>query len=110
GTQFIGPQTKLGQADMDTFCNLWKAALAHPALPPLSVLEPACGSANDYRFLHAYGIAQLADYAGFDLCSTNIENARSIFPGVRFGVGNVFEITAPDKAFDLCFVHDLFEH
>ncbi len=25
-------------------------------------------------------------------------------------VGNVFEIAAPDKAFDLCLVHDLFEH
>src|SRR6266702_7644186 len=38
---------------------------ARPALPSLSVLEPACGSANDYRFLHACGIAQLVDYAGF---------------------------------------------
>jgi SAM-dependent methyltransferase len=77
---------------------------------PLSVLEPACGSANDYRFLHAYGLARLVDYTGFDLCARNIENACALFPGVSFKVGNVFEIAAPDKAFDFCFVHDLFEH
>ena len=76
----------------------------------LSVLEPACGSANDYRFLHAYGLARLVDYTGFDLCAKNVENARALFPGISFAVGNVFEIAAPDKAFDLCYVHDLFEH
>ena len=74
------------------------------------MLEPACGSANDYRFLHAYGLARLVRYTGFDLCAKNIENARALFPDVSFAVGNVFEIAAPDKAFDLCFVHDLFEH
>jgi len=77
---------------------------------PLSILEPACGSANDYRFLDAYGLARLVDYTGFDLCAKNIENARALCPGVRFAVGNVFEIAAPDKAYDLCFIHDLFEH
>ena len=77
----------------------------HPA-----VLEAACGSANDYRFLDAYGIARLVNYTGFDLCAKNIENARALFPGVRFEVGNVFEIAAPDRGFDMCFVHDLFEH
>jgi SAM-dependent methyltransferase len=76
----------------------------------LSVLEPACGSANDYRFLYAYGLARLVDYTGFDLCPKNIENARALFPGVDFAVGNLFEIAAPDEAYDLCFVHDLFEH
>jgi ubiquinone/menaquinone biosynthesis C-methylase UbiE len=52
----------------------------------------------------------LVNYTGFDLCAKNIENARALFPGVSFAVGNVFEIAAPDKAFDLCFVHGLFEH
>jgi hypothetical protein len=75
-----------------------------------SVIEPACGSANDYRFLDAYGIARLVCYTGFDLCEKNIVNARALFPGVTFDVGNVFEIAAVDKAFDLCLVHDLFEH
>ena len=76
----------------------------------LSVLEVACGSANDYRFLDSYGIAPLLNYTGFDLCLNNIENARALFAGVRFEVGNVFEIAAADKTFDLCFAHDLFEH
>jgi len=75
-----------------------------------SVLEAACGSANDYRFLDAYGIARLIDYTGFDLCEKNIANARALFPGVRFEVGNVFELPAADCAFDFCLVHDLFEH
>jgi ubiquinone/menaquinone biosynthesis C-methylase UbiE len=75
-----------------------------------SVIEPACGSANDYRFLLRSGIAPLFDYTGFDLCDKNIENARSLFPGIRFEQGNVFEIPTPAVAFDLCVVHDLFEH
>ena len=108
---------------LDTFLNLWRQALAgeNPALNrlasgqppengPLSVIEPACGSANDYRFLQAFGIGRFIDYRGFDLCEKNVENARTLFPGVRFDLGNVFEIEAVDKAFDLLFVHDLFEH
>lgn len=108
---------------LDTFLNLWRQTLANesPALiqlargqqagnGTLSVIEPACGSANDYRFLHAFGIGRFIDYRGFDLCEKNVENARALFPGVRFDLGNVFEIDAADKAFDLLFAHDLFEH
>jgi SAM-dependent methyltransferase len=76
----------------------------------LSVLEPACGSANDFRFLRAYGIAEHIDYRGFDLCEKNVENAQKLFEEIRFDFGNVFEIKADDKSFDLCFLHDLFEH
>jgi SAM-dependent methyltransferase len=76
----------------------------------LSVIEPACGSANDYRFLNAYGIAPFIDYTGFDLCPANVENGRALFPAVRFQAGNVFQIDAPAKSFDLCVVHDLLEH
>jgi SAM-dependent methyltransferase len=110
GTQPAQGQPKLHEPSLDTFRQLWNQALAGEPPRPLSVLEPACGSANDYRFLHAYGLARLVDYTGFDLCARNIENARALFPGASFAVGNVFEIAAPDKAFDLCFVHDLFEH
>jgi len=74
------------------------------------VLEPACGSANDYRYLDAYGIAPLINYIGLDLCAKNVENARALFPGIRFELGNVFELRVPDKTYDLCFVQDLFEH
>jgi SAM-dependent methyltransferase len=73
-------------------------------------LEPACGSANDYRFLHHYGLARLVCYCGFDLCEKNIDNARELFPETCFQTGNVFEISAPSKSFDFCVVHDLFEH
>ena len=134
GTRLVKGHAKLHQPSLEIFRKLWPKALrvefpirkprssqrksAQASLPqpsalnaqPLFVLEPACGSANDYRFLHAYGLARFVDYTGFDLCAKNIENARAVFPGVSFAVGNVFEIAAPDKAYDLCFVHDLFEH
>lgn len=104
----------LGSSSLQTFFHLWRAALATgfegAAYPRLSLVEPACGSANDYRALDACGLAPLVDYTGFDLCPRNVGNARGLFPGVRFELGNVFEIAAGDQAFDLCLVHDLFEH
>lgn len=98
---------------LNTFQNLWRDLLENENLPqgnPLTVLEPACGSANDYRFLNAFGIARFLQYSGFDLCGKNIENARTLFPHACFKEGNVFGIEAQDNAFDLSFVHDLFEH
>jgi hypothetical protein len=111
----------------NTFAELWSRRL--PATKPDSepgrpvhllpatgdgsrptLIEPACGSANDYRFLHRYGISRLIDYKGFDLCQANVDNARELFPDATFERGNVFDIKAPDKSFDLCVVHDLFEH
>jgi len=95
----------------DGFASLWRSVLAkEQPPPPVPVLEPACGSANDYRFLEAYGLARLIDYSGFDLCEKNIANARALFPGTRFWIGNVFEIAVTDRSFDLCFTHDLLEH
>jgi SAM-dependent methyltransferase len=115
GTQVTDGQVCVPEAALDTFRDLWNAALSVDVSPAResgkrTVLEPACGSANDYRYLDAHGIARLVDYTGFDLCAKNIENARALFPSARFEVGNVFAIDAPDNAFDLCFVHDLFEH
>ncbi len=100
----------------DSFQQLWNQLLRnHPggnasSQLPATVLEPACGSANDYRFLASYGIARWLDYTGIDLCPKNVQNAHALFPDVRFKLGNVFEIDAPAKAFDWLFVHDLFEH
>jgi len=132
--QVLSAPKASGHPTLDTFQALWRVTLeARPVAcraeptplasttplplapaPPdpaaVSVLEPACGSANDYRFLHAYGLARWLDYTGFDLCHHNIANARALFPAVRFQTGNVFEIDAPDKSFDLCVAHDLFEH
>ena len=123
-------QTRARDAAANTFRDLWRTVLAGIEHAPLtaprgiagagsspgpaperkSVLEPACGSANDYRFFHAYGLSPWLDYYGFDLCPKNIENAHRLFPAIRFEAGNVFEIAADDQAFDLCVVHDLFEH
>jgi len=127
-----GPSAKMGdEASLNTFQDLWRSLLlpgrgapagvsqpeplasnaadAARTAPP-SVLEPACGSANDYRFLERYGFAARIAYSGFDLCPKNVENARRMFPGTAFNAGNVFEIDAPGLSFDYCFVHDLFEH
>jgi len=95
---------------ISTFQAIWREVLAGEQSQRISVLEPACGSANDYRFIEAFGIARLLDYMGFDLCEKNIRNARQMFPDVCFKVGNVLEIDAEDGAFDYCFVQDLFEH
>jgi SAM-dependent methyltransferase len=97
---------------LDTFQELWRQILAAevPPTPALTVLEPACGSANDYRFLHSYGLTRFLAYTGLDLCPANIQNARALFPDAHFDIGNVFELSAPDCAFELSFVHDLFEH
>ena len=95
---------------MSTFQTIWREVLVDAQPQNISVLEPACGSANDYRFIEAFGIAELIDYTGFDLCEKNIRNARQMFPDACFEVGNVLEIEAEDREFDFCFVHDLFEH
>lgn len=95
---------------MSTFQAIWSETLANEQHQGISVMEPACGSANDYRFIETFGIARLLDYTGFDLCDKNVHNARQMFPRARFKADNVLEIDADDKAFDHCFVHDLFEH
>ncbi len=99
-----------GATGLDAFRVLWHRALANESPRRISLLEPACGSANDYRYLEAYGIARLVDYRGFDLCEKNVANARALFPQTRFEVGNAFDINAADREFEICFVHDLFEH
>lgn len=98
-------------ASLSTFLRIWcEMFAADGATQTLTVLEPACGSANDYRFVQACGLAPWLDYTGLDICPKNIENARALFPQVRFEVGNVFEIPAPDRAYQITYMHDLFEH
>lgn len=95
---------------LSTFERLWRAALEQEAAAKVSVVELACGSANDYRYLHSFGLARLIDYTGIDLCENNVRNARAMFPEARFVAGNALAIDAPDRAFDYCLVQDLFEH
>jgi SAM-dependent methyltransferase len=110
GTSPAPGAPNLHQPTLDLFGNLWSQILAGEQAARLPVLEPACGSANDYRFLVRYGIGRLIDYTGLDLCEKNVLNARALFPQTRFAAGNAFDLKSPDKVFDLCFVHDLFEH
>ena len=110
-----GSEAALSQSGVDTFVNLWGTILggysrSNSSDPVPRVLEPACGSANDFRFLERYGISRWIDYTGFDLCAKNVENAKALFPTIRFEAGNVFAIESADKAFDIVFVHDLIEH
>jgi len=95
---------------MNTFQAIWRELLENEDAQHICVLEPACGSANDYRIIDAYGIAKFLNYTGFDLCEKNIRNAKQMFPNVSFKIGNALEIDASDDAFDYSFVHDLFEH
>lgn len=95
---------------VNTFEKIWSEVLSSRCAKTLSVLEPACGSANDYRFFESFGISRFLHYRGIDLCGKNIANALRMFPDIRFQVGNAMEIAADDASMDLCIVQDLFEH
>jgi SAM-dependent methyltransferase len=110
GTRFEQGRPVADRTSLETFQHFYSCWLSRLHAKRPTIIEPACGSANDYRFLDAYGLAPLLDYTGFDLCAKNIQNAKALFPGVRFEIGNAFKIEAPDQSFDLCLVQDLFEH
>jgi len=105
-----GGPALLAPEAMDTFCRLWQEQLA--ALPPsgCSLFEPACGSANDFRYLDSYGFTRFLNYTGIDIAPKNIGNALRRFPDVDFRVGDLLNSGFDDDAFEYCFVHDLFEH
>jgi SAM-dependent methyltransferase len=92
------------------FERRWQATLAGRTAAPLSVLELACGSANDYRAFADFGLAPFLTYLGLDLNPKNVANARRRFPAVRFEVGNAMATGQPDRSFDVVIASDLFEH
>ena len=92
------------------FADRWAATLAERRAEPVSVLEFACGSANDYRAFVDQGLARFLDYQGIDLTPKNVANAKRRFPGARFEVGDVLALPYPDGAFDVVIASDLFEH
>jgi ubiquinone/menaquinone biosynthesis C-methylase UbiE len=94
----------------DTFEKKWSEALRDRTAKPLRVLEFACGSANDYRFLESYGIAAGLDYTGIDLNDDNIQNARQRFPDVKFEAGSILSLPYADESFDYVLAFDIFEH
>lgn len=92
------------------FVDRWRAELDGREAGPISVLELACGSANDYRAYVECGLARFLDYRGIDLTPKNIENARRRFPGVEFEVADIRAVAAPDASFDYVVASDIFEH
>ncbi len=88
----------------------WRSLLDGRLSEPLSVLELACGSANDYRAFAESGVASHLAYRGVDLSAKNIANARRRFPGATFEVGNILDLPYPDGAFDEVIASDIFEH
>jgi len=104
------PQQWLGERALDSFGQLWRMELAGREHTKISVLEPACGSANDYRVIDAHGLAAYFDYTGFDISFKNIDNARRHFPDIPFTVNSIYDPHLAHRGADYLFVHDLFEH
>jgi len=104
------PGQLLHDAALDTFSDIWRNTLAGRHAERISVLEPACGSANDYRFIDRYGLSKHIDYTGLDISPRNVENAKGRFPDTHFLVASILDSGIPDESFDYLFVHDLFEH
>ncbi|HUT28609.1 MAG TPA: class I SAM-dependent methyltransferase [Sedimentisphaerales bacterium] len=105
-----GAQGRPPDSVLSTFEQIWRRVVYRRRAKRISVLEPACGSANDYRYLHSYGVGRFLEYTGFDICDKNIANAHCRFPNIHFKVGNIIDIPAEDNSYDFLFVHDLFEH
>jgi SAM-dependent methyltransferase len=93
------------------YAGAWTKALqGGPDAPRLSVIEAACGSANDYRYFDSYGLAERVDYTGIDITEANIENCHTMFPGVDFRVGDAQNLPVADDSYDWAVAHDLLEH
>ena len=98
-------------ADRDTtFMERWRERLSGVTAVPVTVLEGACGSANDYRAFAECGLAPHIDYRGIDLSEKNVANARRRFPLVPFEVGDVRHLPFGDDSFDYLVASDIFEH
>ncbi len=110
GMRHSGVRKALHELWGDTIATAWRQCLGSADVPKLSVLEMACGSANDYRYLEGYGMGRFLDYTGVDISRKNIENAQQMFPGISFNVGNAFAISLADLAVETCYFHDLLEH
>ncbi len=96
--------------DQGRFAAAWSEALRAEPKSRLSVIEAACGSANDYRCFDSYGLAPLLLYTGFDLTRNNIANAQRMFPDADFRVGDAQDIEAADGSYDWAMAHDFLEH
>lgn len=97
----------LPDSALSAFEQIWHSVLCHREASRISVLEPACGSANDYRCLHSFGVSRFLEYTGLDICDKNIANARRRFGSVDFRIEDFLASGAENKSYDYLFVHDL---
>ena len=104
------PESRLGESALDTFITVWDGRLSECEAEPVSVLELACGSGNDYQAIHASGIGRCIDYSGFDISWKNVSNARIRFPGVNFFEASILNSGLPDASHDYVFAHDVIGH
>ena len=89
----------------------WRGQLdAHSSAERPSVIELACGSANDYRAYAEAGLDRHLQYVGIDLSPKNIANARRRHPDARFEVGDILDVRYGDRSFDFVVASDIFEH
>jgi len=107
---FDNPEQLLFDSAVGTFSQTWRLALRGSINRKISLLEVACGSANDYRFIDQYGLAEFVDYTGIDISEKNISNAKARFPKTDFRVASIIDSGIPDESVDYLYVHDLFEH
>ncbi|OHB63956.1 MAG: hypothetical protein A2Y77_10130 [Planctomycetes bacterium RBG_13_62_9] len=104
------PRHCLSDLALDTFMTIWSAQLSQTSGAAISVLEVACGSANDYRFLPRCGLAPFLNYTGIDIAARNIANAKRHYPNVDFRVQSILTTAFPDASYDSLYCHDLIEH
>ncbi len=104
------PAPCLSDLALDTFMTIWNEQLSHMPASTISVLEIACGSANDYRFLDRCGLTRHLSYTGIDIAARNIANARNHYPHADFRVRSVLATEFLDSSYDYVFCHDLIEH
>jgi SAM-dependent methyltransferase len=104
------PRHCLSDLALDTFMTIWSEQLRRTSGTTISVLEVACGSANDYRFLHKCGLGQSLRYTGIDIAARNIANAKRRYPETDFLVRSILSTEFPDSSYDYLYCHDLIEH
>ncbi len=104
------PEQLLSEGALNTFSGLWNMTLCGRHAEKVSVLEVACGSANDFRFIEKSGLAGFITYTGIDVSSKNIANAKTRYPDADFRALSILDTGFEDASFDYVLVHDLFEH
>lgn len=104
------PQQFLYGGALDTYTDIWQTILDTKQATPMRILEPACGSANDYRFMDQRGLSRFVTYTGIDIATKNIANAGRQFPQADFRVNSLLDSDFANESYDYVLVHDLFEH